>query len=230
MIRLIVEQKFTGDKKYIEAAGNSIEEKPTEDIITGSLYFEVDTGKFYAFDEMSATWNAINPNATPITGATVTLGSSLTYNGSEQTQAVSSVVLGTETLTADTDYYVVQNKATDAGDYTLYVVGKGSYCGIVAKTFTVAKANGSLSASPNSLSLEPNGENGESALTVTGDGALSVASSDNDVCSAVIVESKVIVIPLAEGTATLTVTLSAGANYNGTTATISVTVAEGDDT
>lgn len=46
-------------KYYIETAGLSTETKPTEDLVTGSLFFEVDTGKVYAFDEVSGTWYQI---------------------------------------------------------------------------------------------------------------------------------------------------------------------------
>lgn len=48
-----------GEKSYIEAAGLSTDTKPTENIITGSLFLEVDTGKVYAFDEVGGTWNQI---------------------------------------------------------------------------------------------------------------------------------------------------------------------------
>ena len=54
MIRIIVEQAFTPDKNYIEASGLSTDTKPTEGIITGSLFLEVDTGDIYARDEDGA--------------------------------------------------------------------------------------------------------------------------------------------------------------------------------
>ena len=46
-------------KHYIEAAGLSTDTKPSEDLVTGSLFLEVDTGKVYAYDEVSGTWNQI---------------------------------------------------------------------------------------------------------------------------------------------------------------------------
>lgn len=226
MIRKIVEQRFDSEKWYLELSGLSSDQKPAEGIITGSLFFEVDTGKFFAFDELSGEWLYMNADATPITGATITLGSSLTYSGSEQTQSVSSVVLGTSTLTADTDYKVVKNKATDAGDYMLYVYGVGDYSGVIGKAFTVAKANGSVSASPDSLSLTPGGDAGTSTLSVTGDGEISVASSAEAVATAEVSGTTVTVYPLSAGSATVTVTLGDSANYNGSNDTISVTVVE----
>jgi len=60
MIRVIEnKQQGYGDKHYIEAAGLSTDTKPTANLITGSLYLAVDTGKIYAFDEVSEAWNEI---------------------------------------------------------------------------------------------------------------------------------------------------------------------------
>ena len=229
MVRFFVEQAYNAEMKYVEAMGLSKDTKPSGNFVTGSKFLEVDTAKLFRMDEESGEWLLENASGTPITGATVTLGSSLTYNGSEQTQGVSSVVLGTTTLTANTDYYVVKNKATDAGSYKLYIVGKGSYSGVIEKAFTVSKANGSVSSSPDSLSLEPDGEAGTSTILVTGDGELSIASSDEDVATAVLDGTTVTVTPGDAGSATITITMAGGANYNGATDTISVTVAEAED-
>lgn len=46
----------TGCVKYIEAAGPSSVEKPTEKIASGSLFHETDTKSIYAFDEVSGEW------------------------------------------------------------------------------------------------------------------------------------------------------------------------------
>ncbi len=226
MIRIIVDSAFSFDEDFIEAYGLSSDEKPVEGIVTGSRFTEVDTGVKYRFDEVTGTWFAQNSGngKTAITGATVTLGTALKYNGSEQTQAVSSVALGDTTLTANTDYEIKDNKATEVGDYVLYVVGKGSYTGVLAKAFTVTKGDGSVSASPDTLSLTVGGDAGESTLTVTGDGALSVESSDADVATATLEGNTVTVTPVGAGTATVTVTLAEGDNYTGGTDTISVTV------
>lgn len=58
MIR-IIEMGYDAGKYYIEAAGLSTDTKPSENLVTGSLYLEVDTGTVYAFDEVSGTWNQI---------------------------------------------------------------------------------------------------------------------------------------------------------------------------
>lgn len=44
----------------IEIACKSTDTKPTENIVTGSLALEVDTGDIYAFDEAGTQWTKIN--------------------------------------------------------------------------------------------------------------------------------------------------------------------------
>ena len=43
----------------IEYRGLSKDTKPTENIINGALFIEIDTGKFYMFDLESAQWKEI---------------------------------------------------------------------------------------------------------------------------------------------------------------------------
>ena len=73
-----------------------------------------------------------------IMGAKVVLGAVLTANGSEQEQAVETVVLPDGTRLAATDYALSGNKATAAGSYRLMVTGTGNYTGAVEVSFTVA--------------------------------------------------------------------------------------------
>lgn len=225
MIRELEKKHYSEDKFFVRLAGLSSDSKPTEDIVTGSEFLEVDMGARYFFDETTEAWYAeTNATKTSIIDATVTLGSSLSYTGSELTQAVSTVVIGETTLTADTDYKVVNNKATLPGTYMLYIVGKGSYAGVLPVEFTVSKAAGSVTASPDSLSLTEGGDAGTSTITVTGDGEVSVESSAAAVATAELEDTTVTVTPVAEGSATVTVTLSETALYEGATDTISVTV------
>ena len=231
MIRTLERKAFTNDKLFCKFAGNSSDSKPTDGIVTGSSFLEVDTGIEFLFDEDVSGWVAqgTGNGKTSIASATVTLGSALTYNGSEQTQTVSSVKMGATTLTVSTDYEIRNNKGTDAGTYTLRIVGKGSYVGHVDKEFTIAKANGSVTADPDTLSLTEEGEAGESTISVTGDGAVSVSTSDADVATAELDGTTVTVTPGEAGSATVTVTLAASDNYNGSTDTISVTVSAAEE-
>ena len=227
MIRTLERRAFVGELLLCRFAGNSGDTKPTTGIVTGSSFLEVDTGIEFLFDEVSGGWVAQNTGngKTSIAGATVTLGSALTYNGSEQTQAVSTVKIGATTLTESTDYEIRDNKGTDAGTYVLRIVGNGDYVGYVDKEFTIAKANGSVTADPDTLSLEEGGDAGTSTLTVTGDGEISIATSAADVATASVDDDTVTVTPVGAGSATITMTLADSDNYNGSTETISVIVA-----
>ena len=55
-MRTLKFQPFADGKSYVEIAGTSSESKPTSDIVTGSRFDEVDTGKQYRFDELSGAW------------------------------------------------------------------------------------------------------------------------------------------------------------------------------
>lgn len=226
MVRVLKEETFVDGKKYAEITGNSGDSKPVDGLVNGSKFTEVDTGIISLFDEASAEWFAQGSGngKTSIAGATVTLGSSPSYDGTEKTQGVSSVKLGATTLTADTDYKIKGNKATEIGTYELYIVGIGSYTGSIAESWQITQGSGSVVASPDSLSLTAGGDAGTSTLTVTGDGAISVATSAKAVATATVDGTTVTVTPVAEGSATITVTLADGEKYTGGTDTISVTV------
>ena len=70
-------------------------------------------------------------NSKSIEDATVNLDKQLTYNGQEQTQNVSVVIVdGIEgALVKGTDFGITGNTGTDAGDYTMTIVGSGNYTG-----------------------------------------------------------------------------------------------------
>ena len=69
MIRKLVDRYFSEDDKYSEMFGLSTDDKPTEGLITGSKFTEVDTGDVYLFDETgNGTWTKVsagwvNPDA-----------------------------------------------------------------------------------------------------------------------------------------------------------------------
>ena len=163
-------------------------------------------------------------SGTAIDSATVTLASSsFVYDNTEKTQAVTSVVLNSQTLTENTDYVVIGNKATNAGTHTLQVLGVNNYSGSISVPWSISKATGSLSVSPSSLSIRGAGSTDTAIVTVTGDGALSVTSSNNSVATASISGTTVTVEVVGSGSATVTVTMTDGTNYTGATATIGVT-------
>lgn len=50
-IRELVHDYITGDTAYAEFAGLSTDTKPVDQIVTGSIFVEVNTGKVYFFNE-----------------------------------------------------------------------------------------------------------------------------------------------------------------------------------
>ena len=75
-----------------------------------------------------------------LTDDMITLGTQNTYNGSEQGVALShdSIKDGTKILTGGTDYTVKRgNKATDVGNNTLVIEGKGNYTGEASATWSL---------------------------------------------------------------------------------------------
>ena len=69
-----------------------------------------------------------------ISNAVITLGDTLTYNGQEQTQTVTSVTVDGLPVTYD----VTGNTGTDVKDYTLTITGTGNFTGTATKDWTIA--------------------------------------------------------------------------------------------
>lgn len=82
-----------------------------------------------------------------ISGATVTLGAALTYNGAVQTQTVSTVILGGITVPA-ASISVTDNIRKDwkQGGYELTITGIGNYIGTITISWNIAKADYDVSA------------------------------------------------------------------------------------
>ena len=143
-----------------------------------------------------------------IANATVTLGASLTFNGSAQTQTVASVKLGSVTLRAGTDYKVAGNIATDAGNYVLAVMGIGDYTGTLWVDWSIAKAQGSISAPASVDVVGLAGTQKQVAIVVqSGYGYLAAISSNPEVVTAGVTGSNVTLTLVGGGSATVTVML-----------------------
>ena len=54
-VRVLEEKIYDGTLRYIEASGLSTDTKPTENVMNGSIFTEVDTGKVYFFNEEGTT-------------------------------------------------------------------------------------------------------------------------------------------------------------------------------
>lgn len=174
-------------------------------------------------DNIVATYAKKGDIKKDIANATVTLGASLTFNGSAQTQTVASVKLGDVTLRAGTDYDVSGNVATNAGNYTLIVSGKGDYSGFVFVDWSIAKAQGSISAPASVDIVGAVGTQKQVTVVIeNGYGDLTVSSSAPDTVTASTVGNVIILTSVGEGSATISIALVG--NYQATT-TISVKAA-----
>ena len=141
-----------------------------------------------------------------IANATVTLGASLTFNGSAQEQTIASVVLDGTTLNEGTDYKVAGNIATDAGNYVLAVMGIGDYTGTLWVDWSIAKAQGSISAPASVDVIGLAGTQKQVAIAIqSGYGDLAVISSNPGVVTAGVTGSNVTLTLVGSGSATVTV-------------------------
>lgn len=235
-----------------------------------------------------------------ILDAVITLASSsFTWDGTEKTQEVASVVLNGETLENGVDYVVIDNSAVSAGTHTLTVIGILDYDGAITKDWTIAKmsltkptvsgsytytgstqtvsvsnfnssyeikggtysainagtynvtfslkdtnntqwsdsttadfsvswtinkANGSISASPTSVSIVGAGKTATSTITYSGDGSISVATSSSGVATATRSGSTITITAVGSGSATITVSIAEGTNHKAASCSISVSV------
>ncbi len=93
---------------------------------------------------MTAT---IKINPKDISGAEITLGTGLTYNGELQTQTIEGVVIDGLTVTYDISGNSEINVKSD-GDYTLTITGNGNFSGTETKPWNMAKATPVIAANP----------------------------------------------------------------------------------
>lgn len=163
------------------------------------------------------------PSKTSLAGATLTPGPNKTYTGQEQTQT-GTVVSNSVTLVDGQDYTLSGDRGTNAGDYTLVATGINNFSGSKSATWSIAKAQGSISVSPNTLAIDGAGSTDTATITKVGDGIVSASSSDAGVATASVSGDTVTVTAVGAGTATITVTMADGTNYLGASATIAVEV------
>lgn len=89
--------------------------------------------------ETKVVTKSVTINAKDISDAAVTLGAYPTYDGTQKTQAITSVTVDGTELT-DGDYTVTGNTGTDVKAYTLTITGTGNYSGTKEVTWYIQKA------------------------------------------------------------------------------------------
>ena len=144
------------------------------------------------------------------------------YDGTPQEPAVFVIYNGTQ-LMRDTDYEVEYFDNTNAGQATVIVHGIGDYAGAVETTFTIHKADQTITASDLSLTYPESG-----TIEVSGnEGELSYSSSNSNVAE---VDGSGNVTAIGAGNATIAITSAETDNYNAASIEIAVTVAKGAQT
>ena len=211
-------QTLTDEQK--EQARTNIDALGEEDLKINLNGAEVTSPAFYAPTTAGTTGQVLKSmgagqapvwvdEPADISNAIVTLGASLTYNGSAQTQSITSVTLNGETLAEGTDYDISGNVATNAGNYTLIVSGKGDYTGFVFVDWSIAKAQGNISVSESEVQIIGSaGTQKQVAIVVqSGYGDLVAISSNPEVVAASVTGTNVTLTLVGGGSATVTVML-----------------------
>lgn len=168
-------------------------------------------------------------------GSTVTLidaptyTGSMTYNGTEQTASFNNYDADKMTVSGDV-------KATNAGTYmAVFKPNKGYYWDngdgtgsneAISVTWSIGKATNTITVSPSSINLGNAVPYKDVTVTQTGDGTLSVSSSNTSVATVgEISDGMFRVTGGNNGSATITVTSPATDNYNAGTVSIACNVA-----
>ena len=143
-----------------------------------------------------------------IANASVTLGASLTFNGSAQEQTITSVTLNGDALAEGTDYKVAGNIATDAGNYVLAVMGIGDYSGTLWVDWTIARAQGSISVPASMDIIGAVGTQKQVTVVIgNGYGDMFATSSAPSVVTAGISGNVIDLTLVSEGNATITINI-----------------------
>lgn len=150
-----------------------------------------------------------------ITGSSLvalpTLVGSLVYTGSSQTPQWQGYDSSKLTLTV--------TPQTNAGNYTATFAPKTGYTwedgSTASKTveWSIAKAQGSLSVSPTSLSLDSGTPTKTITVTRSGDGAITATSSNTNVATVSVSGTSVKVTGKQAGSVTITISVAGGTNH-----------------
>ncbi|OZG63895.1 hypothetical protein BEUL_2311, partial [Bifidobacterium eulemuris] len=153
----------------------------------------------------------------------------LAYTGVGLEPAVTGVGADGRALVKDKDFTVEYENNTNAGEKTAVarVTGMGNYTGEVELQFSIAKAQGVLTLTPDAGQSAVYGDAGFKLTAVSNSGgAVSFSSSDTGVAT-VDAQGKVSIV--GAGEATITATLAGTANHTGASASVSLTVSKSGD-
>ena len=66
-VRFLVDRIYNDTMHYVECAGLHDDSKPTGGFVTGSKFFEADTGDTYTYDDVGAQWAKTSAGPTAAT-------------------------------------------------------------------------------------------------------------------------------------------------------------------
>ncbi|MCC8068082.1 MAG: Ig-like domain-containing protein, partial [Clostridiales bacterium] len=144
--------------------------------------------------------------------------SSFTYTGSAIEPAVTVKNASSELLTEDADYTVVYSGNINVGTATAMITGIGNYTDTMELSFTITKADQTVTAGAVSSSIKV-GET--STITVSGIGTITYSSADSSVAT---VSSSGVVTGKKAGSANITVRAAGDENHNAGSTTVKITV------
>ena len=137
---------------------------------------------------------------------------SLTYNGGSQSPTWNNYSTTQLTIGGTTS-------GTNAGSYTATFTPKSNYRWADGTTtaksvsWSIGKAEGSLSISPTSMTLDTTTKSKTITVTRSGDGTISAVNSNTAAATVSVSGNTVTVTGKANGSATITISVAAGANY-----------------
>lgn len=142
-----------------------------------------------------------------INGAAITLGTQATYNGTAQNVVITSVKVGEVTLSSGTDYDITAGgSATNVGNTTLTIKGKGNYDGTKTATWSLQKAT--PTTSDFTISTDLTKDYTGSPITVP-----APTSSKNGIGARTVKYADSTTAPTNAGSYTVTFDVAEGQNY-----------------
>ena len=147
---------------------------------------------------------------------------SFTYDGSVKTHTSLTVKCGDVVLDAS-DYELTYHNNTNAGTAVVSVEGKNAYADYSGfGTFTISKAEGSMSFESTSPSLAFSNKTYKNTLSHIGDGRVTYSSNNTNVATVDAETGEVSIIRV--GSAVITAVVSGGVNYDYSSATTNYTL------
>ncbi|MCD8109556.1 MAG: Ig-like domain-containing protein, partial [Clostridiales bacterium] len=209
----------TGEGSYSLMETTSETSWTDKEISDGMIY----TYQVYAYsgDFVSSGSAEVSNTITDISSCTITLSAdSFTYDGTEKKPDVTVRNNGL-TLAEGTDYTVSFSNNVNAGTANVVITGEGDYVGTKEKTFTINKADQSVSATVSSSGITVG-----STTSISISGAVGTVTYVSDNTDVAMVDSNGEVTGVSAGTATITIIAAGTDNYNAATASVTITVTE----